>query len=111
MLLRLFFPQVERLAGGVKAFQFDAGLGAYDPHKYVAWQTLSGFITEEVVRAHGGQFYLGESFAPSISYFLSKLAGLKLESKYRSTRRASDEDIANTVCMKDGECSKWPSVI
>lgn len=60
MLLRLFFPQVERLAGGVKAFQFDAGLGAYDLHKYVAWQTLSGFITEEVVLAHGGRIFCSE---------------------------------------------------
>ncbi|GAQ89890.1 hypothetical protein KFL_005740010 [Klebsormidium nitens] len=44
--------QVDRLAGGVRTFQFDAELGAYDLHKYAAWQTLSNFITDEVVQAH-----------------------------------------------------------
>ena len=38
--------QAGRYAAGVKRFDFDAGLGPYDLHRFAQWQRLSGFISD-----------------------------------------------------------------
>ena len=43
--------QAERYAAGVKRFDFDAGLGPYDLHRFAQWQRLAGFISDGEKRA------------------------------------------------------------
>ena len=54
--------QAERCAAGVKRFDFDAGLGPYDLHRFAQWQRLAGFISdgEKCLKAasRGGSIYV-----------------------------------------------------
>eukprot|EP00891_Asterochloris_glomerata_P008767 jgi/Astpho2/8767/e_gw1.00128.29.1_t len=50
LLVELEEDEAERYAAGVKRFDFDAGLGPYDLHRFAQWQRLAGFISDDVIR-------------------------------------------------------------